>query len=446
MAKIKCSELAKILLRMSQNLASRDGINNLDDTHAEIRKQFPNITREFLVDSIVEATTGARQNTDRLISKLNSIKREARADKALRDKVAKLQKHLEEGTLPEPRARAAGEAPEAVQQLRDIVDDLQSQLRHSKPAVKKRLEASIKELQRRIDDGDFGPREKRAEAPMDKELARLVYERDRLRNEIRGKISAMKPRSIWSKVFAPFNFARSIMTSVDVSAVARQGGFIVAGHPIRGAKSIPAMMKAFASDQKAVEINAEILDRENAPLYARSKLYLAPLDGAPNASEEAFMSRLARKIPGVAGSGRAYVTFLNKLRADSFDAMTDSLAAGGEVTDAESQAIANYINVATGRGPLGGFDQAGEALASVFFAPRYVTSRFALLAGQPFYGGNARTRKLIAKEYARYLMGISVVYFLAYLGGGEPDDDPTSSDFGKIKFGNTRIDPLSGLS
>src|SRR5690606_18698368 len=82
----------------------------------------------------------------------------------------------------------------------------------------------------------------------------------------------------------------------------------------------------------------------------------------------------------------------------------------------------------------------------VFFAPRLVASRFQLVLGQPFYGGTARTRKLIAQEYAKFLTGIGLVYLLSGLMGAELEFDPRSSDFGKIKVGNTRIDPLAGIS
>jgi hypothetical protein len=158
------------------------------------------------------------------------------------------------------------------------------------------------------------------------------------------------------------------------------------------------------------------------------------------------MSRLAGKIPLVAGSQRAYNTVLNKVRADSFDAMMATLARNGEVTDVEGRAIANFINVATGRGKLGPAEQAATTLNTIFFAPRYVASRFQIIAGQPFYGGNYRTRKAIAAEYARLLTGLGVVMALGAASGAELEWDPRSSDFGKLKYGNTRIDPLMGLS
>jgi hypothetical protein len=159
------------------------------------------------------------------------------------------------------------------------------------------------------------------------------------------------------------------------------------------------------------------------------------------------MSNLAEKIPGVRASNRAYVMFLNKLRADSFDAMVATLSKnGGAPTAAEAEAIANFINVATGRGNMGSHAGAAETLATVFFSPRLMLSRFQVLAGQPMYRGTARTRRLIAQEYAKFLVGIGVVLGLGALAGASVEKDPRSSDFGKLRFGNTRLDPLSGLS
>ena len=152
---------------------------------------------------------------------------------------------------------------------------------------------------------------------------------------------------------------------------------------------------------------------------------------------------------------RAYVVFLNRIRADLFDSLTASLGRSGKVTIEEARIIANFINVSTGRGPLGKAQVAAASLATVFFAPRYVVSRFQLLAGQPVWKGNAETRSLIALEYARALTGLGVFYTILILLGDmldDEDDRPTveldsrSANFGKVRFGKTRLDPLAGLS
>jgi hypothetical protein len=126
--------------------------------------------------------------------------------------------------------------------------------------------------------------------------------------------------------------------------------------------------------------------------------------------------------------------------------MADSLCRGHTPTSAELRAIANYINVATGRGNLGAFEKHSGALSTVFFAPKLAVSRFEFLFGMPLTAGSGRTRGVIAEQYARYLVGLVVVYGLSRMAGAEVGDDPTSSDAGKIRVGEkTRNDILSGL-
>lgn len=371
-----------------------------------------------------------------------------RIDRSLAEtqkQVDELTQHIEQGTLPEPKLAKKGTTSAALESLRAQRDALRRQLATSEPAVRGRLEKQITDLERRL-AGKIEPPKKKGLLRPGKEIEKLEFQRDKLRLEIRRRIQAQKPRSIWQHIAEPFNLVRAIITSGEFSAVLRQGWYIVLPHPIRAAKSIVPMLKAFASEQAAWKIMKEIDERDNAPLYRRSKLYLSEIDAPLSAQEEAFMSRLAGKTPLVKRSARAYIVFLNKLRADSFDTMLATLAKGGEATAVEQHAIANFINVATGRGNLGSMEQASVLLNTVFFAPRYVASRFQLLAGQPLYRGTTRTRVLIAKEYARILIGMGLVYTLAKAAGLDVEEDPRSSDFGKIRIGNTRIDPLAGIS
>lgn len=159
------------------------------------------------------------------------------------------------------------------------------------------------------------------------------------------------------------------------------------------------------------------------------------------------MSRFAHRIPLVRASNRAFITFLNRIRADSFDALVENLSTEGKpLTDVELKALGNYVNVATGRGDLGKFTAGAEGLATVFFSPRLVASRFQYLFGQPFMQGTGRTQKAIAKEYGRALTALAVVYGLGSLAGATIEEDPRSSDLGKMRFGRTRLDPMAGLS
>lgn len=410
-----------------------------------------------------------REELDRIEAEADPEAADAEAIKRTEQQIAELDRRLQEGDLTTKAKEGRTPSPE-LERLRAERKAMQQQLdrmrREAQPKqskderwlaqAKKALERRTDELQRRIREGDFSKpvkKDRPTDAALDKakfenakakqEYARLNFERELANQSL--------PRKVLRAGAEVANTARAVMTSADLSAMLRQGGFIALGHPVRALKSVPAMLRAFASEKASFKVDEEIESRPNAPLYKQAGLYLAEQNNhLPSKMEEAYMSRWAQKIPGVAGSARAYSTFLNKLRADSFDAMAASLSTTGKPTLEESKAIANFINVATGRAPLGRMEAAGQGLATVFFSPRYVASRFQLLAGQPFYGGSKRTRQLVAKEYGRFLAGLGVVY--ALLAAAQDDDDPMvemdprSSDFGKIRFGETRVDPMAGLA
>lgn len=253
-------------------------------------------------------------------------------------------------------------------------------------------------------------------------------------------------RRILGGIGETFNAIRSLITSFDLSAVFRQGGFFTFGRPLTAAKAVPEMLRSFHSELGFDRAKDALDQRPNRELYDQAGLYLADRAGLSK-QEEAFVGRWTKKIPLVAASERAYTAFLNRIRADVFDAMT-GLTIGGRPSLAEAKAIAHFINVATGRGTLGAFEKAATPLANLFFSPRYAVSRFQLLAGQPFFGGNAKTRGFIAKEYARALGGLAAFYAIASVLNSDEKItfDPRSSDFGKVRFGKTRLDPLAGLS
>lgn len=282
------------------------------------------------------------------------------------------------------------------------------------------------------------------------------------------------------------HLSRAIMTSMDISAVLRQGGFIVLGHPIRAARLIGTMLRSFVSQKVADKVMDDIRARPYSQYYEKAGLELTDMDGVDlTRLEELFMARWIKKLdttPGldsevknrlhtarnwltapIRGSNRAFVTFLNLLRADTFDAMTASLSKNErKPTLEEMKAVANYVNIATGRGKIGmTHKQAMTGLNLAFFAPRLVASRFNLLAFQPIWGGDVsvkesglRVRALIAAEYARFLLGVSTALGLAYLMWGDDDDDekgivswdPRNGDFLKVRFGDKYYDFLTGLA
>ncbi len=327
------------------------------------------------------------------------------------------------------------------------LDSLKSRMKNRDAELKEKIAREEFETPKRQEiqlDGEGRAIEAALELTKDKYMERVME--TRLRNQLpveRGVRAA----------FEVVHFSRAVITSLDFSAIGRQGGIIGLSNPARVKAAVRASIEALRSEvrQKAVEL--ELKRRPNSKLYKKAELFIADQKGGITALEEAYMSRHAGKVPIVAGSQRAFVSYLNRLRADSFDVMLDTLTRNGKkaATVDEMKIIANYINVATGRGRVSGSMAGAMAfLSQGFFAPRLVVSRFQYILGQPMLHrlgrGSPRARLLIAKEYAKFATGLSLVYGLALGAGATVQWDPRSSDFGKLKIGNTRIDVLAGLS
>lgn len=113
------------------------------------------------------------------------------------------------------------------------------------------------------------------------------------------------------------------------------------------------------------------------------------------------------------------------------------------------KAMAEYINNATGRSDFGEtLNRVAPILNSVFFSPRLIASRVNMLS----YWAQPRFWKTLPKEvkvdYFRNWISLLAVggtlMAVAKAGGADVEDDPRSSDFGKIKSGNTRWDIWGG--
>ena len=265
----------------------------------------------------------------------------------------------------------------------------------------------------------------------------------------------LKKRTIWQKVkkgtAEALNIPRAIMSSFDFSAPFRQGLFLIS-HPKRFFASFKRMFKLFGSEKTFAALQESIKQKPTYNLMRESKLALTELGEQLGLREEIFMSSWAEKIPGIGrgvrASSRAYVGFLNKLRADVFDDLikqADKLGLNASKNIDLSTEIAKFVNAASGRGSLGAFERSAIMLNSALFSPRLMASRLTLL--NPLYYVNASP--FVRREALKSLFVLTgmttTVLGLAKLGGADVGTDPRSADFLKIKIGKTRIDMLGGF-
>jgi hypothetical protein len=249
-----------------------------------------------------------------------------------------------------------------------------------------------------------------------------------------------------------YDAARNLMTTGDFSFVLRQGKLAVLSHPILAAKAFPKTFEALLADEvTARAIDNQTFSHPDFPEAQKAKLHLVEEGEKMTAQDEAVLaSRFSKDLPVVRKFNQAGRVFLNKLRFDVWRALRSSL---DKPTEAQDKQIAQFVNEATGRGGLGPLERAAIPLGRLLFSPRYLASRIQVAVGHSMWGGDMATRRIIAKEYAKFLVGLGVYYSalnLALSGNDKKKPvvtfDPRSPDFGKVKLGNTRLDPLAGLS
>ena len=252
------------------------------------------------------------------------------------------------------------------------------------------------------------------------------------------------------------NVPRALMATLDLSAPLRQGAFLI-GRPKQWGPAFGTMLRQFTSETAFQASQQQIRQRPTYQTMRQAKLALTDTGPMLSTREEAFMSKLVEGVPGVRASNRAYVGFLNRLRADVFD---DILKKGEALGLAEDQAfldsLGSFVNTATGRGPLRyagvgpvtgntELERTAVALNTVLFSPRLLASRLSLLDPSYYVQLHPTVRKEAVGSLLTFAAtGLSVLG-LAKMSGAEVGVDPRSADFGKIKVGNTRYDVLGGF-
>lgn len=241
---------------------------------------------------------------------------------------------------------------------------------------------------------------------------------------------------------------RAAMTSFDLSAPLNQGWGMVSRKNFY--KSFASMFKYVVSKKAFRDLQAETITNPFYPQAKKAGLRLTDLGGKLELREEAFMTTLLDRIPGVSASQRAYTGFLNKLRMDSFTDLVKKAEVAGEDVSLGSKALedlAKVVNNFTGGARVGKLEQATPILNATFFSPRKIASTLQMM--NPVNYVDPKISKTARLEATRNMIGslamsAGVIALYSLLTGKKQEADPTSSDFGKIRSEDTRLDVSGG--
>ena len=377
-------------------------------------------------------------------------------------------------------------AKERVKELKEERDRIRKESGmadlYEREVYRKRLSNKLADLQRRIDEKDFSTKEKK-EVMFDEDIARLEYEiaEKKFQYEVlkaKAEYDALDPgKKFLESVFSVLGLPKTLNASMDLSAVLRQGIILSLSHPLEAFIGKPGKPSAFAEmlkqagSEKAVE-QFEIAVKSDRvfPIAKESGLYFSEKNAKLTAMEEELIGKkIFKKVADLPakygfpipfkifeGSNRAYTAYLNKIRFDCFKNFYESLVRDGfrgAELESNLKAYATFLNNSTGRGKLGkignlNLEPSLPLFNSLFFAPRFVASRISnlfnslTLYSNPYYP--MRVKVEAYRSMVAYLGVVSTTMILAKNMGAEVEDNPLSSDFGKIKVGNTRYDLFAG--
>ncbi len=245
--------------------------------------------------------------------------------------------------------------------------------------------------------------------------------------------------------------AKSLKASIDNSAIFRQGWKVLFTHPgvwaKNALKSFSDMVRTFGGKNVLDEVNADIVSRPNFDLMKKAKLAVGTI-------EEAFPTSLPEKIPGLGraykASEAAFTAFSHRTRADLFDKYLEiAKKAGVDVTERDQlESIGKLVNSLTGRGNLGGLEGAANTVNNIFFSPRFLKSQIDFLTAHQFQKGvTPFVRKQAALNLVKVIAANALILKTAdAIKPGSVEWDPRSSDFGKIRIGDTRFDVSGGVA
>ena len=434
-----------------------DGVTSIetivDNVYEDVKGLIDGVTKRDVRDAISGYGRDTRPTQDDLQRELFDLREQAKLISRIEDAEAGVKKAKDERV----KRVASDEAKKLRARLKDLTKE-----EASLEAIKKSLKRRIAETKTKIDKKDYSKPQK-VEVELDDEAKKLqeAYRKIKFEFDVaveKDKLANRTQSEKWQDVaLSVLNVSRALMATADLSAPLRQSVVLTVSRPVTASKSFMEMLKQWYSKDVADTWLADLKDSPGYQLMEKSGLYIADRTNAKvTAKEEDFQTNLAEKIPLagrlVAKSERAYVGYLNKMRADLFNQGVEILQNDG-VSFASNpkayKALATYINAGTGRGSLGALERAAPVLNTTFFSPRLMASRLQLLTNwvNPYFYKNtpAAVRKMYFKDMGTFIAFGMGILALAALSGADTEEDPRSPDFGKIRSGNTRWDIWGGF-
>lgn len=459
-------ELIPALAKLAKNYI-KEGIVNIDQlvdkVHTDLSEYITDLSKADVKRALSNYDKENRPTKEQLLDK-------ARKARLAQDKIAESEKLSKKAAKAkkEGKTEDAEDYQKLADDLIDQVDEIATEEGIEVPdkrleSYKDRLRKRINEIRTKIENKDFSKAE-RDEIKLDSEAIKLKKELDKIKFDYEVQLAKeeLANRNELEKIrdaaIDIIGVPRAIMATADYSAPLRQAAVATVAYPKIAKEATKEMFKQAIAPEYAEQWLSDLYASPGYQLMKESGLYIADLQNPKlTAKEEEYTTNLATKIPGfgelVKESERAYVAYLNKMRTDIFSIGVEIMQNNGKsfaTHPNDFKQLAKYVNDITGRGNLPKWiSGAAPALNAVYFSPRLIISRLRLLS-QFFWMPFSRkipieVKKMYAKDMGLFFAFGSAVMLAFAAAGADVEEDPRSSDFGKIRYGDTRWDIWAGF-
>lgn len=310
------------------------------------------------------------------------------------------------------------------------------------------------------------------------------YDKEIYKAQIKNRTTRQKAiDTAWNA----WGLTRLLSATGEFSFMGIQGLVQSIAHPTYAKKAFSNALDFMKSEKRTEEWLSELKSQEFWPELKQFKLAITEPHAQITAREELFVNDWANAVWNAVGSPlklksdaayekwktanpmkaleRASVGYLDTIRVMRWLDGKQMLEQRGIDAQSNPQAykeMADVINTLTGRASLGKAETIAEPLTKLFFSPRNWASMIKQATPYAFYHfGKMRAgaegfkpsvaQKMALADFSKFAGLTTSLVALAAVALNNDDDpetgvemDATSSDYGKIKIGKTRIDPWGG--
>lgn len=483
---------AKVVAKIVKSYAE-EGVVKLQEMVSkvfdEVKDIFPGITEKDIHDVIA----GEYAEKKKTRSELAAIMRDLKDEAYYINKLERLLNGTEPKTEKE-KVKRNQEITELQKKIKDFQKDqppTDTELKSRLTAIKTRNETAEKEIRERIKKGDFETKKQVPfleneelkkkfpklynevlDAIVKREEARHEFDIALLRDELKRRNLGQKATDLLSKTVGT---AKAIVTGIDDSAVAIQTYMSMLRRPRTGLSAFGKHIEHAFSQKKFNRWLAELHNSSDWKFMKDAGLDVTePQSLKEREKEEIFSNRFngTVKIKGkeyklidapLRPFERAFTTLGNVTRVVGFRTISQKYLDEGyswEENPELFKSLAKRLNTETGRGDINEYvDKANKVVTMGIWSPKLMAAKFNILGISDVAslalskaGTKGYYRQLHPKERAAAIRDVvqfavtvaALSYGLAYMAGGDVDDDPLSSTFMDIRMPNGKSYNFTG--